>query len=228
MSRPDAARLVTQCGFMLPEAVRDAALDPLIIYLEMLCRWNAVMNLSGARRWREALCLLAADSFHLAAFLDTLPLPEQPECWDLGAGAGLPGVPLRLVWSRGQYHMVEVREKRALFLANVLDRLALPRTHVHRVTAEDFFIERARKADCIVSRAFMPWRELVALVRPQLAATGFLIIAAQAPAPEAGDIPQGWRLVATHAYTVANAGNSPASRKERWFWALSLSDKESA
>ena len=45
-----------------------------------------------------------------------MPLPESPETWDLGAGAGIPGIPLRLVWDSGTFTLVEVREKRVLFL----------------------------------------------------------------------------------------------------------------
>ncbi|WP_165072260.1 RsmG family class I SAM-dependent methyltransferase [Desulfovibrio sp. ZJ200] len=202
----ELARLAAASGADLPAT----ALEPLAVYLEMLCRWNTAMNLTGARNWQDALTRLAVDSFHLAAFLDSLDLPAAPLSWDLGSGAGLPGIPLRLVWTRGAYYLVEVREKRALFLSSVLSRLRLPATHVFRGSVEHFFQGQCCPADCIVSRAFMPWRNLLDLALPHLRPEGVLIILALTPAPE--QLPAPWRLGCARSYTVAGRG--------RWFWAL--------
>ena len=99
VDRKELARLAAATGADVP----PAALEPLAVYLEMLCRWNAAMNLVGARSWQDILARLVADSFHLASFLEELPLPEEPLSWDLGSGAGLPGIPLRMAWTRGGY-----------------------------------------------------------------------------------------------------------------------------
>ena len=124
------ARCAREAGVTVPEA----ALPGLAEYLQLLCRWNKAMNLVGAHHWRDAMQRLVADSFHLATFLDGLPLPEDPLCWDLGSGAGLPAIPLRMAWQRGTCWLVEAREKRALFLSTVLARVPLPGTHVFRGT----------------------------------------------------------------------------------------------
>ena len=208
VDRKELARLVAATGAEVPQA----ALEPLAEYLEMLCQWNKAMNLVGPHTWQDILGRLAVDSFHLAAFLDKLDLPEAPLCWDLGAGAGLPGIPLRMVWTHGAYYMVEVREKRALFISSVLSRLQLPSTHVFRGPVEHFFQGQYYKADCILSRAFMPWRQLLELAGPRLHATGALVILALEPAPR--DLPAPWRLIEQHSYVAA--GN------DRWFWALAL------
>ena len=192
--------------------VPDDALAPLGAYLSLLMRWRRVMNLVGAKDWREALCL-AADSFFLARFLAGLPLPAQPLTWDLGAGAGLPGIPLRMVWQAGEYCMVESREKRAIFLHTALALLALPRTSAVRERAEAFFVRmlaQQRPADCILSRAFMPWEGLLPFVADSLAPDGFVCVAARRPPPEA--LPAPWRLAAKCAYEVEGA--------QGFFWAL--------
>ena len=165
----------------------------------------------SAHHWRDAMQRLVADSFHLATFLDGLPLPEDPLCWDLGSGAGLPAIPLRMAWQRGTCWLVEAREKRALFLFTVLARVPLPGTHVFRGRVEHFFPKQARKADCITSRAFMPWPQLLELVAPHLADDGIVVILAREEPPAAGDI-DGWELVGSFAYTADNV--------HRWFWAL--------
>ncbi len=206
VDRKELARLVEAAGAPVPAA----ALEPLAAYLEQLCRWNDAMNLVGPRCWQDVLTRLVVDSFHLAVFLDGLALPASPLCWDLGSGAGLPGVPLRMLWTRGVYHMVEVREKRALFIADVLARLRLPGTHVFRGAAERFFQEQERPADCVVSRAFMPWRRLLDFVRDHVRPGGVLVVLALEFAPR--DLPAPWRLVRQQSYTAAGA--------ERRFWAL--------
>ena len=184
-----------QAGFILPER----ALSPLALYLDRLLRWNSVMNLVGAHDWREALGNLVGDSIHLADFLARLPLPAAPLCWDLGAGAGLPGIPLRMIWQPGDYWLVEAREKRALFLAQTLQALGLPRTHVYRGRAEAFFAGQERGADCVISRAFMPPRPLLELVAPHLAPGGLVVLLLNAADDE---LPPAWERVAEQDYAV--------------------------
>ena len=209
VDRKELARLAAASGAEVPQS----ALEPLAEYLEMLCQWNKAMNLVGPHTWQDMLTRLAMDSFHLAGFLDKLNLPEAPLCWDLGAGAGLPGIPRRMAWTRGAYYMVEVREKRALFISSVLSRLQLPSTHVFRGPVEHFFQGQYYKADCILSRAFMPWRQLLDLASPRLHDNGALVVLALEPAPS--ELPAPWRLLEQHSYVVGGHA--------RWFWALAPS-----
>ncbi len=149
VSLKELARLCAEAGFA-PDETPEAA-QALAGYLELLMKWNRVMNLVGTRTWQATFRTLIVDSLHLARFLRSLPLPEAPETWDLGAGAGLPGIPLRAVWQVGIYHLVDAREKRTLFLSNVLARHPLPGTVVFRGRVEEFMPTRP-KADCVVSR----------------------------------------------------------------------------
>lgn len=199
-----------------------AGLAQLSTYLELLMQWNKVINLVGAQSWQSTVLRLVADSFFLGKFLDSLPLPrsgeDSPRTWDLGAGAGLPGIPLRMVWDKGEYCMVEAREKRAVFLSTVLARIPLPRTTVFRGRVEDFFVRQAEAgtgtADLIVSRAFMPWERLLPLVRPVLAPQGMVVFLASDPLPnlEVQAMPEGFTLHTQQAYTIA--------ARQRWFWAM--------
>jgi 16S rRNA (guanine527-N7)-methyltransferase len=197
--------------------VPENALAPLGEYLALLMRWNRAMNLVGAKDWQGAL-RLAADSFFLARFLEGLPLPPQPLTWDLGAGAGLPGIPLRMVWQAGEYHMVELREKRAIFLSAALARLELPRTFAVRDRAEHFcarMLAGPGPADCMLSRAFMPWQSLLPFVADSLGPDGLVCIAASCPLPEA--LPGPWLSVAEYPYEMDGV--------RRFFWALRKSSR---
>ena len=195
-STPEAVReLCANLGFSLSEE-QCAAISG---YLNLLVKWNRVMNLVGRSGWRDVLETLVSDSFHLAPLLQALPLPENPECWDLGAGAGLPGIPLRMLWNSGAYTLVEAREKRALFLRTVLASHRLPGTSVFQGRVEAFMPLRP-PAQLIVSRAFMPWRRMLDLVAPYTASQGFCVFLLLEPTP--GALPPGWTSFADQPYTV--------------------------
>lgn len=214
-----AAHVPPGLAAVTPAPLLAALPERLGRYLDLLCAWNGAINLTGARDRADILTRLIPDSFHLAAFLRSAPLmatalgAEAPRVWDLGAGAGLPGIPLRMVWERGDYTLVEVREKRALFLANALAALGLPRTGVFRGAAERLFAAEPpgenAGADCIVSRAFLPWPKLLDFCRPALRPGGVVIIFAGKPCEE---LPAPWRLVSETDYTVGGS--------RRWLWAL--------
>lgn len=192
-------------GFLPPEQ----AVAGLAVYLGLLMKWNRAMNLVGPSSWEDALDSLVADSFHLAAFLQEIDLPPEPVTWDLGAGAGLPGIPLRLVWRAGSYVLVEAREKRALFMRTVLAAVDLGETSVFQGRAEAFF-RRAGQADLIVSRAFMPWPDMLDFIKAALAPGGKVVFLTLAPLSDG--LPQGWRQAGEKSYTAAG--------KRRYFWCL--------
>ena len=198
VSLKELARLCAEAGFA-PDETPEAAQAVLAGYLELLMKWNRVMNLVGTRTWQATFRTLIVDSLHLARFLRTLPLPEAPETWDLGAGAGLPGIPLRAVWQAGTYHLVDAREKRTLFLSNVLARHPLPGTVVFRGRVEEFMPTRP-KADCVVSRAFLPWPAVLELVRGHMAPGGMVVFLANEGAP--ASLPPGWRVAVRAEYGV--------------------------
>lgn len=197
---PELAALFPKAGLPEAEAFPEL-LPPLAAYLEVLMQWNGVMNLVGARTWQDAFCTLIVDSFHLASFLEAGVRHPSPRCWDLGAGGGIPGVVLRMLWRKGEYWLVEAREKRALFLAAVLARCPLPGVRVFRGRAEAFMAgPPPRKADLVVSRAFMPWRDVLALVRHGLARDGRVVFLLKEPLAESPC--PGWRRTAQRSYAV--------------------------
>lgn len=202
-------------------------------YLTLLLKWNRAMNLVGRATWPEVFRDLAADSLHLAKFLTGLPLPEAPLTLDLGAGAGLPGIPLRVLWGAGDYLLVELRERRAVFLRQAVAELALPGVRVFHGRAEAAQGELKRlglkpRADLIVSRAFMPWPRLLPLAAELLEPPtgqgagqggGRLVVLANEPPPSASQLAEA--AGAGCACAVEAAESYPAgSGKTRYFWSL--------
>lgn len=199
----------------LPMLPYGQGVDQLAIYLDMLLSWNKSFNLCGCHDAEGAMRHLAQDSFFLAAFLQKLASNwNEPVIYDLGAGAGLPGIPLRIVWQKGQLHMIERGQKRALFLANALARLKLANTYAHCADAASFMAANG-PAHIILGRAFMPWQKMLSFCRPHLAPGGKAVFMANAM-PQA--LPKNWRLESFLEYDLP--------RKKHWLWAAAPQECE--
>lgn len=207
----------------LGRPVDAAEAELLAAYMDQLIKWNRKMNLVGKSDWKTVFDTLVVDSLFLADFLSGLKLSDKPLCLDFGAGAGLPGIPLRALWHDGDYWLVEIREKRAMFMRSALGRLKLPGTNVFHGKAEDALARleksgHAATADLILSRAFMPWRKLLDFIHPMLrneeGRTGTAVILSNDPPPVEADIPEGWEMGDVASY--------PAAGGERYFWSLTI------
>lgn len=182
-------------------------------YLELLMRWNNSLNLVGHSSRDEILRDLVLDSFYLADFLAGIfPAGSQPHLVDLGAGAGLPGIPLRILWQAGFYDLIEARQKRALFLSNVLAALGLPRVNVFRGRAETFLGALQKPPAAIISRAFMPWPKLLRFCAPFLGPDSLMIILASGAPEKIVD----WHCLKSLPYTI--------NSRTRWLWCLKKDD----
>jgi 16S rRNA (guanine527-N7)-methyltransferase len=184
--------------------------DRLARYLNLLVKWNRKMNLVGPSSWEEVLDTLIVDSWHLADFLESLDLQEDLRTLDLGAGAGLPGIPLRMFWSAGTYVLVEPRQKRAIFMNRALAELRLEGTSVAGVRFEQLPADLL-PVDLVLSRAFCPWREFLDIARPMLKPAGRVVVLASAEEPD--NVPLEWRFRAGRTY--------PVQGRDRYFWAFS-------
>lgn len=203
---------VAEAAAALGRALDAGQAGKLAGYLGLLIEWNRRMNLVGSSDWRDALSRLVADSWHLADHLAALPLPDEPRCLDLGAGAGLPGIPLRIFWTKGEYRLVEIREKRVVFLRVALSRLGLPRTFALRARVEELGPDLL-PADLVLGRAFKPWPEYLELVRPMLAPAGFAVVFANEPPPEGAVRLYEGRGFRLHGVTRYETGGG-----SRYFW----------
>ncbi|MBF0513963.1 MAG: class I SAM-dependent methyltransferase [Desulfovibrionaceae bacterium] len=214
---------VSEAALGLGRELTDVQARGLAVYLGLLEKWNRVTNLVGKRGWREILSDLVADSWHVADYLSGLDCagaapagPIGPVVFDLGAGAGLPGVPLRLFWDAGTYYLIEPRRKRAAFLEAAIAAMGLARTFAVEARAEDvpgLRLAGGLRACLVVSRAFLPWREYVRLASGLVRPGGRIVVMASHGPPEGGEAPPGFTAGSSLAYGAAGY--------ERYVWSLS-------
>ncbi len=185
----------------LAPSLTETQTTQLARYMDLLMRWNKAMNLVGTASWEETLSELFVDSFYLSPFL-----AEHTQNWpaftvyDVGAGAGLPGIPLRILWQEGEYFLLEAREKRALFLQNVLAQMALPKTMALQGRAETILKPRAQEDNPLLflSRAFMPWQDALAFFTPFSAPGDKAVFLLNTP-PHDTEL---WKTTGNISYTV--------------------------
>ncbi len=156
------------------------ARDLLRSYAGLLYHWSGRLNLvsRGDRGRLATKHLLPA----LALVALVRELPHQ-EILDLGSGAGLPGIPLRIMLPGTSFILVESRRRRASFLREVIRRLELDRVEVVNLRIEQM---PPRTVDLVVSRAAMPPDEVLMRTRPHLRAGGHVLTSL---GPEGGGPP---------------------------------------
>lgn len=105
---------------------------------------------------------------HVLDSLRAAPLIRRGDglAYDLGSGAGLPGLVLAITRPHCRFVLVESRSRRAGFLELAVERLGLPNVDVAARRAEDL----EEPADVATSRAFAPlgraWKIAHRLLRP--------------------------------------------------------------
>lgn len=159
-------------GIELPAERKALLLD----YLGLLVKWNRAFNLTAVR---DPMQMVAR---HLLDSLAVLPYVEGGRIADIGAGAGLPGIPLAIAMPQRRFVLIDSNGKKTRFLNQVRLDLALENVEVVQARAEAY--RPALPFDTLVSRAFASlvdyWHWCAHLVSP----TG-LMLAMKGPRPEA-------------------------------------------
>lgn len=164
-------------------------------YLELLAKWNQAYNLTAVRDPAEMLTRHLLDSLAMA------PLWTANELADMGAGAGLPGLPLAILHPERRVVLIESNGKKCRFMREVKRTLGLDGVEVVEARAEAYRPPAPLAA--ATARAVAPIGELAGWCHDWLAPGGRLL-AMKGPghAEELGTIPPGYALVAIHPLIV--------------------------
>jgi len=108
-------------GVATEEDVWPAIYSQLVIYLELIMKWNARMNLTAIRTPEE----IVRRHFGESLFVGT-HIGECGTLLDFGSGAGFPGVPIQLLRPDVRVTLAESHGKKAAFLQEVVRSLKLP------------------------------------------------------------------------------------------------------
>jgi 16S rRNA (guanine527-N7)-methyltransferase len=171
----------------------------LLDYLALLSRWNQTYNLTAVRDEAQMVTRHLLDSLTIAPYL------TGRRFLDVGTGAGLPGVPMALVFPEREFHLLDSNGKKTRFLFQVKTALGLDNMVIHHARVEAFRV--AEPFDMVLSRAFASLSDMVHGCRHLLAPGGRLLAMKGAhPTQELQVVSQEGAKILVHPLVVPGLG----------------------
>jgi len=172
--------------------------EKLLAFLGLLNKWNRAYNLTAVRDERVMVSRQLLDS------LSILPWVTTDHLLDVGAGGGLPGIPLAIALPEKRFTLLDSNGKKTRFLNQCVLELGLGNVEVIHGRAEDCSPEEPFAQ--ISSRAFTALEHLVNWCGDLLANEGeFIAMKGQFPDDEVAALPAGWQVKSSHSLDVPGA-----------------------
>ncbi|MDR3763354.1 MAG: 16S rRNA (guanine(527)-N(7))-methyltransferase RsmG [Acidobacteriota bacterium] len=156
--------------YLPPDALDDPLVARILAHLDLLVRWNQHMNLTALRNEEEMVTRHFGESLFAAAQL--FSRDATGSLFDVGSGAGFPGLPMKF-WAPGlEVTLIEAHGKKATFLREVSRAVNLPGLTVLNSRAEDVQAQAAT----VTLRAVEKFEAVLPLAHRLIAPGGKLAI----------------------------------------------------
>jgi len=155
----------------------DEQLSRFETFYRELIDWNKKFNLTAITDYEEVQTKHFLDSLSIVLALPEVPPPQGYKVIDIGTGAGLPGIPLKIVFPQIKLALLEATRKKAGFLEHIKAVLGLNDVEVVIARAEEAAHLAACRAqfDLALGRAVAALPALVEITLPFLRVGGRLI-----------------------------------------------------
>jgi len=174
-AEPDAglAQRLRQASESLALQMDASQAGKLLAYLAQMQRWNRTYNLTAIRDPRQMLVQHLFDSLSVVNPLSrAIEAGVAASVYDIGSGAGLPGVVLAIMRPGWQVGCVDAVEKKMAFVRQMSGVLALP-----NLRALHARVETLPPAGCgiVISRAFASLNDFASLAGRHVRNDGTLV-----------------------------------------------------
>jgi 16S rRNA (guanine527-N7)-methyltransferase len=198
----DTARIAALLEPFLDQPLSPLQLDQISIYIDLLQRWNARINLTAIRHQDEIVTRHFGESLFLARHLFSdfsqlrhlerpcHPDPElaegegpafsqaahPPRVLDIGSGSGFPALPLKIYAPNIHLTLIESNHKKAAFLNEVARALTFTNINVIAERAEEVAKRQSHQADVVTLRAVERFEAILPQAVALLAPNGTLAV----------------------------------------------------
>jgi 16S rRNA (guanine527-N7)-methyltransferase len=165
-------QLLKRCARQLGVALTEEQLHLFILFLEKIWSWNRNVNLTGIAKKREMIIKLLLDP------LIALPyLPSSGTLLDVGSGAGIPGLPLKIARQSYEVHLLDARAKKVSFLKEIIRSIGLSGIKAFQGRAEKSHTLAVLFAgyDIVTARALAPLIKTIDICYPLISPGGLLV-----------------------------------------------------
>ncbi len=188
MTLRDLAEQIKQRLQLLDINASDKQIANFEAYLLLLEKWNKTYNLTAVRGLKDMLDRHLLDSLSIAKHL------QGKSFLDVGTGAGLPGIPLAILYPNNNYSLLDSNGKKTRFLQQVKIQLQLDNVTVLNCRIEQLATEQ--KFDGIISRAFASLDDMLTGSEHVCAEDGYYFaMKGQYPETELQDIKKPYKVL---------------------------------
>ena len=140
-------------------------------YFKILVEWNEKMNLTA---------ITDEEGVYLKHFYDSITIAFDFEfasqsIVDVGAGAGFPSIPLKIIYPDLKVTIVDSLTKRITFLNHLFEALELTNCKAISARAEEYAKENREKCDVVMARAVARLNILDELCLPLVKVGGYFL-----------------------------------------------------
>lgn len=180
MLQVDPLDLFIQALHRFDLTISDQQVQQFLRYRQELSEWNGRFNLTAITDPAEILFKHFLDSLSLLMAFDK----PQARVLDIGAGAGFPGIPLKIARSQWQVVLLEATGKKVTFLRHAIETLGLHDIEAVQGRAEELAHRQPYRAsfDLVTARAVASLPVLLEYAAPYCRVGGQIIL------PKKGDI----------------------------------------
>ncbi len=152
-------------------------LEQFQIYYQELADWNRRVNLTSITDFKDVQIKHFLDSLTVTIALKPQINDTETRLIDVGTGAGMPGLPIKITFPAIKLVLLEATAKKAAFLAHLKQKLGLDDVEILVGRAEEVAHEAQYREhfDIVLSRAVAPLPTLVELALPFCAIGGSFI-----------------------------------------------------
>ena len=167
MSKKEFIELLKNKGIILS----DKQIEQFDKYFKLLVEWNEKMNLTA---------ITDEEGVYLKHFYDSITIAFDFEfasqsIVDVGAGAGFPSIPLKIIYPDLKVTIVDSLTKRITFLNRLFEALELTNCKAISARAEEYAKENREKCDVVMARAVARLNILDELCLPLVKVGGYFL-----------------------------------------------------